>query len=338
MDHRVLGHSGVKVSPLCLGTMMFGGPTDAAAAERIIGMARDAGVNFIDTADVYVEGESERIVGRAIRGDRDRWVIATKAGSRMGDDENARGLSRRWLMRAIDASLERLGIDCVDIYYLHREDADTPLEETVRAVGDIIAAGKARYFGISNFRAWRHAEVVRLCDASGVPRPVVSQPNYNAFNRMPEVEVLPVCAHYGLGVVPYSPVARGVLTGKYTPGATPPAESRAGRKDKRIFTSEFRSESIALAQRIKAHAEARGMTTAQFAFAWVINNRFVTAAIAGPRTEEQFAEYLGALGVSIGADDEAFIDGLVAPGHPSTPGYNDPSYPVEGRAPRAPAR
>ncbi len=338
MDHRVLGHSGVKVSPLCLGTMMFGGPTDAAAAERIIGMARDAGVNFIDTADVYVEGESERIVGRAIRGDRDRWVIATKAGSRMGDDEDTGGLSRRWLMRAIDASLERLGIDCVDIYYLHREDADTPLEETVRAVGDIIAAGKARYFGISNFRAWRHAEVVRLCDASGVPRPVVSQPNYNAFNRMPEVEVLPVCAHYGLGVVPYSPVARGVLTGKYTPGATPPAESRAGRKDKRIFTSEFRSQSIALAQRIKAHAEARGMTTAQFAFAWVINNRFVTAAIAGPRTEEQFAEYLGALGVSLGADDEAFIDGLVAPGHPSTPGYNDPNYPVEGRAPRAPAR
>ncbi|MFQ5786323.1 MAG: aldo/keto reductase, partial [Alphaproteobacteria bacterium] len=188
MEYRVLGASGVRVSPLCLGTMMFGGAADAATARRIIGMARDAGVNFIDTADVYTDGESERIVGAAVRGERDRWVVATKAGNRVGDDINNRGLSRRWLARAIDGSLERLGLDHVDLYYLHREDPDTPLAETVRAVGDIITAGKARYFGLSNFRAWRHAEVVRLCDAMGVPRPVASQPYYNAFNRMPEVE------------------------------------------------------------------------------------------------------------------------------------------------------
>ncbi|MFQ5783808.1 MAG: aldo/keto reductase, partial [Alphaproteobacteria bacterium] len=164
--------------------------------------------------------------------------------------------------------------------------------------------------------------------------PVASQPYYNAFNRMPEVELLPACAHYGLGVVPYSPIARGVLAGKYPPGQPPPAGSRAGRKDKRILESEFREESLVLAQQVKAHAEARGMSAAQFAFAWVIHNRLVTAAIAGPRTAEQMAEYLGAPVIALDAEDEALIDRLVAPGHPSTPGYSDPAYPIEGRVPR----
>lgn len=335
MEYRMLGHSGVMVSPLCLGTMLFGDRTDEAEAKRIVAMARDAGINFIDTADVYANGgDSERIVGRAIAGERDHWVLATKAGNRMGDDDSSRGLSRRWLSQAIDGSLSRLGVDYVDIYYLHREDGETPLEETVAAMGDIIAAGKARYFGLSNFRAWRHAEVVRLCDAQGVARPVASQPYYNAFNRMPEVELLPACAHYDMAVASYSPVARGVLTGKYLPGDEPSETSRAGRRDKRMLESEFRPESIALVPRIKAHAEARGISMAQFAFAWVIHNRLVTAAIAGPRTAEQFAEYIGALDVSFGPEDEALIDELVPMGHPSTPGYSDPSYPIEGRVPR----
>jgi aryl-alcohol dehydrogenase-like predicted oxidoreductase len=335
MEYRMLGHSGVMVSPLCLGTMMFGDRCDEREARRIIAMARDAGVNFIDTADVYAtDGESEKIVGRAISGERDQWVLATKLGNRMGDDETACGLSRRWMSQAIDDSLSRLGVDYVDIYYLHREDADTPLEETVAAMGEVIAAGKACYFGLSNFRAWRHAEVVRLCDAQGVPRPVISQPYYNAFNRMPEVELLPACAQYDMAVASYSPVARGVLTGKYLPGDTPPESSRAGSGDKRIMESEFRPESIALVPRIKEHAEALGVTVAQFAFAWVIHNRLVTAAIAGPRTADQCAEYIAALEVSLGAEDEALIDELVPLGHPSSPGYSDPKYPIEGRIPR----
>ena len=335
MEYRELGHGGVVVSPLCLGTMMFGKRCDEAEAKRIVAMARDGGVNFIDTADVYAtDGESERIVGRAIAAERDHWVLATKAGNKMGDDARASGLSRRWLSQAIDGSLTRLGVDYVDIYYLHREDAETPLEETVAAMGEIIAAGKARSFGLSNFRAWRHGEVVRLCDAQGVPRPVISQPYYNAFNRMPEVELLPACAHYDMAVASYSPVARGVLTGKYLPGAAPSEASRAGSGDKRILEAEFRPESIALVPRIKAHAEARGMTMAQFAFAWVIHNRLVTAAIAGPRTADQMAEYLGALEVTLGPEDEALIDELVPMGHPSSPGYSDPSYPIEGRVPR----
>lgn len=331
MKYRQLGQSGVEVSRLCLGAMMFGGGADAAASERIIAVARDSGVNFMDTADAYTDGESERIVGRAIKSDRDHWILATKAGNELKGVAGSGGLSRRWLHQAIDGSLTRLGLDHVDIYYCHIDDGETPLEETIAALGEIIAAGKARWFAISNFRAWRHGEVVRLCDAQGVPRPVASQPYYNAFNRMPEVEILPACAYYGMAAVPYSPVARGVLTGKYRPGDEPPADSRAGRGDKRIMASEFRPESLALAQQIKVHAEARGMTAAQFAFAWVIRNRLVTAAIAGPRTEAQLNDYLGAVGMDLTAEDEALIDGMVTPGHPSTPGYNDPAYAIEGR-------
>src|SRR5438132_3933971 len=168
MDYRNLGNSGVMVSPLCLGTMMFGDRTDAAEAGRIVASAREAGVNFIDTADVYVKGESERITGRLIAADRDRWVLATKVANPMGDDPNRRGTGRKWILRAIDESLERLGTDYVDLYYLHRDIEATPLEETVGAMGDLIRAGKIRHFGVSNFRGWRIAEVMRVCGNLGV--------------------------------------------------------------------------------------------------------------------------------------------------------------------------
>jgi aryl-alcohol dehydrogenase-like predicted oxidoreductase len=163
---------------------------------------------------------------------------------------------------------------------------------------------------------------------------VVSQPYYNAMNRMPEVEQLPVCAHYGLGVVPYSPLARGVLTGKYLPNAALASDSRAGRQDKRMLETEWRHESLEIAQKVKARAEAKGMSAGQFALNWVLNNALVTAAIVGPRTEAQLEDYLGALAYPFTAEDESFVDGLVASGHPSTPGYNDPAYPLEGRMPR----
>ncbi len=252
----------------------------------------------------------------------------------MGDDPNRRGLGRRWIMTAAEESLRRLGLDHIDIYYFHIEDSGTPLEESVGAVGDLIRQGKVRHFGLSNFRAWRIAEVVRICDRLGVPRPVVSQPYYNAMNRMPEVEHLPACAHFGLGVVPYSPLARGVLTGKYAPNAPPPSDTRAGAKDKRILESEWRPESLVIAREIKTHAEARGITAGQFAVAWVLNNSLVSAAIAGPRTFDQWRDYVGALDYSFTDEDEALVDRLVAPGHPSTPGYTDPAYPIEGRRPR----
>jgi aryl-alcohol dehydrogenase-like predicted oxidoreductase len=334
VTYRKLGRSGLKVSPLCLGTMMFGGPTDVPTAERIVAMAKDAGVNFIDTADAYSAGESERITGRAIAGDRHDWVLATKAANPMGEGPNQRGLSRKWLMQACEASLERLGTDHIDIYYLHKEDHDTPLDETVRAIADLVRAGKIRYVGLSNYRAWRIAEICRLCNAAGIDRPVVLQPYYNIMNRQPEVELLPAAGHFGLGVAPYSPLARGVLTGKYRPGDQPDAASRAARQDKRMLQTEWREESLAIAQTLKAHAEAKGCTPGQFAVAWLLNNRLVTSPIAGPRTIEQTSDYLGALDVAFTAEDEALVDSLVATGHPSTPGYNDPAYPIEGRRPR----
>ncbi len=331
MEYRRLGRSGLRVSPLCLGTMLFGAQTSEATARRMLDLARAAGVNFIDTADQYVHGRSEEIVGKLVAKDRGDWVIATKVGTVWSERPNESGTGRAWIMRQVEASLARLGTDYIDIYYTHVDDQGTPVEETVRAMGDLIGAGKVRHFGISNYRGWRIALIAEACDRLGVPRPVVCQPYYNAMNRMPEVEVLPACGHYGIGVAPYSPIARGVLTGKYPTAGAPPKGTRAGRGDARIMSSEYRPESLAIAQIIKAHAERRGMTAAQFAVLWVLDNKLVTSAIAGPRTTSQWKEYLGALDHTFEAGDEALIDTLVPPGHPSTPGYTDPSYPITGR-------
>ena len=331
MEYRNLGRSGLRVSPLCLGTMNFGGPTDAATAGRIIAKASEAGVNFIDTADAYTGGQSEHITGAAIRPERDRWVLATKLANPTGAGPNGAGLSRKWVMQAVEASLRRLGTDYVDIYYLHKEDHGTPLLETVRAMGDLIRAGKVRYFGVSNYRSWRVAEICRICDDLGLDRPVVSQPYYHALNRTPEAEHLPACGYFGLGVVSYSPLARGILTAKYEPDAPPPPDTRAGRQDRRMLQTEWRPDSLVKAREIAAYAARRGLTASHFAIAWVLNNRLVTGVIGGPRTLEQWDDYLAALDVSFTGDDEAFIERLVPPGHSSTPGYNDPAYPIEGR-------
>jgi aryl-alcohol dehydrogenase-like predicted oxidoreductase len=335
MDYRNLGRSGLKVSSLCLGTMMFGGATDEPTSIRIIDRAREQGINFIDTANAYNAGRSEEVVGRAIRAHRSDWVLATKLANAVGPGPNDRGLSRRHCQMAVEDSLRRLGTETIDILYLHKEDHVTPLAETAGAMADLIRSGKIRYFGVSNHRAWRIAEICRLCDELGIARPVVSQPLYNALNRMPEVEHLPACEYFGLGVVPYSPLARGVLTGKYATQAPPPEGSRAGRADPRMMETEWRPESLAIAQRLREHAEARGISAGQFAVAWVLNNGLITAPIAGPRTEAQWEDYAGALAYGFTAEDEALVNELVPPGHPSTPGYNDPAYPLEGRVPPA---
>lgn len=336
MDYRYLGRSALKVSPLCLGAMMFGGETDEATSKRIIDKAFDQGVNFIDTADVYHAGRSEQIIGRAVADRRDNWVIATKFGypASATAGPNEQGQSRKWIMQSVEASLKRLGTDYIDVLYFHRALVDAPLEEAMRAIGDLIGQGKIRYFGVSNFRAWRIAEIVRLADQMGIDRPVASEPLYNLVDRTAEVEQLPVANHYGIGVVPYSPLARGVLSGKYAVDAPPPSDSRAGRGDKRIQQTEWRPESLKIAQTIAAHAAQRGTTSIAFALAWVLNNRLISSAIAGPRTEAQWDSYIEALSVQIGPEDEKLVDSLVIPGHASTPGYTDPNYPVEGRRTR----
>lgn len=333
MNYRYLGRSALQVSPLCLGTMMFGGETDAASATRIIDKAFDQGVNFIDCADVYHGGRAEQIVGRAIGARRDSWVVASKFGFPFASEPNTQGQSRKWIMQAAEASLQRLGTDYLDILYFHRALPNVPLDEGLRAIDDLMRQGKLRYYGLSNFRGWRIAEVARLADQLGMPRPVASEPLYNMVDRSAEVEQLPAAQHYGLGVVSYSPLARGVLSGKYAPdvAAPAPADSRAGRGDPRLRQTEWRAESLQIAQSIAAHARARGTTPIAFALAWVLHNPLVSAAIAGPRTEAQWDSYGAALDVVLNADDEALIDRLVPPGHTSTPGYTDPGYPVEGR-------
>ena len=331
MNHRYLGRSALKVSPFCLGAMMFGGETDESTSQRIIDKAFDAGVNFIDTADVYHAGRSEEIVGRAIAARRDQWVLASKFGFPFAQGPNEQGQSRKWIWQSVDASLKRLGTDYIDVLYFHRAIPDLPLEEGVRAVSDLIRQGKVRYFGLSNFRGWRIAEVARICDQLGIDRPVASEPLYNLVDRTAEVEQLPAAGHYGLGVVSYSPLARGVLTGKYGVDAPPPADTRAGRGDRRIHQTEWRPESLRIAQAIARHAEQRGTTSVAFALAWVLRNRLVSATIAGPRTEAQWDSYLPALHLELGPEDEKLVDSLVPPGHASTPGYTDPGYPVEGR-------
>lgn len=336
IEYRNLGHHGVKVSPLTLGTMMFGEQTDDAVAKRIVDKAFEQGINFIDTANNYNGGVSEEVVGRLIAERRSHWVLATKFGNPNpgGRAPNDRGASRPSIIQSVESSLKRLNTDYIDLLYLHREDDSVPVEETLRALSDLIRAGKIRSYGLSNHRGWKLAEFSRTADLLGIERPAATQPLYNLANRQIEVEHLPAAEYYGIGVVPYSPLARGVLTAKYDPGQPPAEGTRAGRNDPRLQQTEWRAESLNLAQRVKDHAAARGITPGQFALAWVLNNKLVTSAIAGPRTEEQWNDYVPALNYAFTAEDEAFVNELVVTGHSSTPGYNDPSHPFLGRQSR----
>jgi aryl-alcohol dehydrogenase-like predicted oxidoreductase len=333
MPNRTLGASGMRVSAICLGTMMFGDQTDETEAGRILADAREHGVNFLDTANQYAQGRSEEIVGRLIKGTRHEWVVATKVSNAVGPSELDRGLSRRHIMAACEASLRRLQTDTIDLYYVHRTDPHTQWEPIVHTYGDLIRAGKIREWALSNVRGWQIAHVCHLADRMNVPRPTALQPYYNLLNRQPEVEVLPAARQFGLGVVPYSPIARGVLSGKYRLNVAPPAGTRAARQDTRMMQTEWRPESIEIAETLKAHAEARGTTIVHWAVAWVLANRAVSSVIAGPRTLQQWQSYMGACAYTWTAADEALVDRLVVTGHASTPGYNDPSYPIEGRFP-----
>jgi aryl-alcohol dehydrogenase-like predicted oxidoreductase len=333
MQYRPLGRSNLRVSALCLGTMMFGDQTGRDEAAAIVADARAQGVNYVDTADVYTLGASETMLGDLLKGQRHDWVLATKLGNRMSDRVNESHYSRSWMLREVEASLARLQTDHVDILYLHRDYNGMDLEEPLRALDALLRGGKIRYWGVSNFRGWRIAEIIRLAGQLGMPGPVVCQPYYNLLNRMPEVEILPACAHYGIGVTSYSPVARGVLTGKYAPGQAPAGDTRAGRADRRMVETEFREESLRIAQQLKQHAEGKGISLAQFATAWVLANPVVSSVIAGPRTLRQWQDYRPALDYAVTPEDEALVDSFVRPGHPSTPGYTDPAYPLNGRVP-----
>jgi aryl-alcohol dehydrogenase-like predicted oxidoreductase len=332
MNHRLLGRTGVRVSPLCLGTMMFGGQTSEADSIRIVHKALEAGINFVDTADIYNAGESERVVGKALKDRRNSVVLATKGRHKMGEGPNDWGATRLHMRQALDASLARLATDHIDLYYIHAPDYDTPVEETIRFFDDAVRQGKILYPACSNFRAWRVCESLWTSDKLGLARFVAVQPLYNLVNRDIEVELLPLCQAHGVGVVSYSPLARGILTAKYKPGEAFPEGSRAARNDKRLREAELREESLAISQQLAEHCRAKGCAPSQFALAWCLANPIITSIILGPRTMEHLDDNLAALAVSVTPEDEAFVDRLVPPGEHSGKGFNDPLYPVTGRA------
>ncbi|MCW3063480.1 MAG: aldo/keto reductase [Solirubrobacterales bacterium] len=334
MELRPLGRAGVSVSKLCLGAMMFGawGNPDHDDSIRIIHRALDAGINFIDTADVYSQGESEEIVGKALAGGkRDDVVLATKVWGQMGEDPNQRGVSRRWIIREVEASLRRLGTDWIDLYQIHRYEPDTDIEETLGALTDLVHQGKVRYVGHSTFPPSAIVEAQWTARDRGLQRYVTEQPPYSILVRGIEAEVLPTCAKYGIGVIPWSPLAGGWLSGRYRKGAdVPPPASAARRRlvDRYDMSLPANQRKLDAADALARVAEEAGMSLIELAIAFVINHPAVTAAIIGPRTMEQLESQLPAADVVL---DQALldrVDEIVPPGtniNPADGGWVNPA-------------
>lgn len=322
MEYRPIGGTGVKVSHLCLGAMMFGawGNTDHDESVRIIHAALDAGVNFVDTADVYSHGESEEIVARALKGRRDTVVLATKFHASMGDDPNMGGNSRRWAHQACDASLRRLGTDWIDVYQVHRPDPAVDLEETLGALSDLVHAGKVRYLGSSTFPPSAIVEAQWVAQRRNLERFVCEQPPYSIFVREVEKDVLPTCQRHRMGVIAWSPLNGGWLTGKYRKGQEPPADSRVARNRGGRFDSPESERKLDLVEELATVASAAGISLTHLAQAWVVRHPAVTSAIIGPRTMEHLTDLLA--GQDVVLDDATLdrIDELVAPGSNVNPG------------------
>ena len=318
MDHRTLGHTGVKVSPLCLGAMMFGswGNTDHEDSIRIIHRALDAGINFIDTADVYARGESEEIVGKALAGGRrDNVVLATKIHGTMGDDPNQFGNSRRWIITEVENSLRRLGTDWIDLYQIHRPEADTDIEETLGALTDLVRAGKVRYIGSSTFPASQIVEAQWAAQRRGLERFVCEQPPYSLLVRGVENDVLPTAQRHHMGVIPWSPLAGGWLSGRYRTGADLPDSRRAQMMPGRYDMSDPANQrKLEIVEALAVVAEGAGVTLIEMALAFVIRHPAVTAAIIGPRTMDHLESQLTAADVTLSDEVLDRIDEIVAPG------------------------
>jgi aryl-alcohol dehydrogenase-like predicted oxidoreductase len=330
MRYRQLGTTGVEVSTLCLGTMMFGawGNPDHDEAVRIIHRALDAGVNFVDTADVYSQGESEEIVGKALRGRRDDVVLATKVHGAMGDDRNRRGNSRRWIVRAVDDSLRRLGTDWIDLYQVHRPEPDTDIDETLGALTDLVRSGKVRYLGSSTFPPAAIVEAQWAARRRGRERFVCEQPPYSMLVRGVEAEVLPTCRRHSMGVIPWSPLAGGWLSGRYRKDGPAPGSTRRERLPQR-YDPELPANATKLeaADALAGVADEAGMSLIHLALGFVVQHPAVTAAIIGPRTMEQLESQLGAADVDLDPALLDRVDAIVPPGvnlNPADAGYTPP--------------
>jgi aryl-alcohol dehydrogenase-like predicted oxidoreductase len=331
MQTRVLGSTGVKVSTLCLGAMMFGawGNRDHDESVRIIHRALDGGINFIDTADVYSAGESEQIVGKALAGGRrEHVVLATKAHGTMGADPNQQGNSRRWLIRECEASLRRLGTDYIDLYQIHRPDPAAAIDETLGALSDLIRAGKILYAGSSTFPASQIVEAQWTAERRGRERFTCEQPPYSILVRAVEAEILPTCQKYGMGVIPWSPLASGWLSGLYRKGADFPVSRRARRLPQRFDMGLPGNQAkLEAAEQLALLAEEAGMSLIHLALGFVLSHPAVTAPIIGPRTMEQLESQLGAAEVTLDADILDQIDKIVPPGtnlNATDNGYQNP--------------
>ncbi|MGB3734230.1 MAG: aldo/keto reductase [Ilumatobacter sp.] len=314
MEHRVLGRTGVRVSRFGLGTMVLGawGNTDHGECERIVNRALDAGINLVDTADVYAFGESEQIVGAAISGRRDDVVLATKFHNPMSDDPNRQGNSRRWITAAVDDSLRRLRTDRIDLYQVHRPDPDTDIAETIDALTDLVRAGKILTWGTSTFPAGDIVEACWAAERRGVAHAHAESPPYSILCRGIERDVLPICRRYGIGTIVWSPLSGGWLTGKYRRGERAPASSRAATNPDHFDAgNEVKFDAV---ERLEPIAADAGLTLTQLALAWSVAHPGVTSALIGPRTEQQLDELLTAADVTLSADVLDAIDRVVAPG------------------------
>jgi aryl-alcohol dehydrogenase-like predicted oxidoreductase len=332
MDYRTLGRAGVKVSPLCLGAMMFGawGETDHDESIRIIHRALDAGVNFIDTADVYSRGESEEIVGKALAGGRrEHVVLATKVHGKMGDDPNEFGNSRRWIIREVENSLRRLKTDWIDLYQIHRPEFDTDIDETLGALSDLVQAGKVRYIGSSTFPASAIVEAQWVARDRGRERFVCEQPPYSMLIRGAEADVLPTCLRFGMGVIPWSPLAGGWLSGRYRLDTDVPTSRRAQMiPDRYDMSIPGNQRKLEAADALAKLAEEAGMTLIELALAFVIRHPAVTAAIIGPRTMDHLESQLPAASLTLADEVLDRIDEIVPPGtnvNPADTGWQNPA-------------
>jgi aryl-alcohol dehydrogenase-like predicted oxidoreductase len=330
--HRNLGRTGMQVTPLCLGAMMFGewGNPDHDESIRIIHRALDAGINFIDTADVYSRGESEEIVGKALAGGRrDNVVLATKVHGTMGDDPNQYGNSRRWITRAVEDSLRRLGTDWIDLYQIHRPESDTDIDETLGALSDLVRAGKVRAIGSSTFPPAAIVEAQWVAERRTRERFMCEQPPYSLLVRGIEADVLPLCRDYGMGVISWSPLAGGWLSGRWRKGQEMPTSSRADRLPHRFDLSiPGNQRKLEAVEQLALLAEEAGMTLIEMALAFVINHPAVTSAIIGPRTMEQLESQLPAADVQLSDELLDRIDEIVAPGtnlNPADAGWQNPA-------------
>jgi aryl-alcohol dehydrogenase-like predicted oxidoreductase len=314
MEYRALGRTGVMVSPLCLGTMNFGEPTSKEESIAIVNRALDGGINFIDTADVYNSGESERIVGEALKqnGRRNQVVLATKVNGVMGPGPNDRGLSRYHIVKSCEDSLRRLQTDHIDLYQAHRPPT-MPQDETLRAFDDLIRAGKVLYIGCSTHPAWMVMEALSISERHGLARYISEQSPYNLLDRRIENELVPLCQRYGMAIIPWSPLAGGILTGRYPASGELPQDSRAARSE--WFRSRVSVKGLQVAVKVAEMAKERNLTGAQLALLWVKDQPGVTAPIVGPKTLAHLEEFLPVLDMTLSETDRPLFDALVHPGN-----------------------